>query len=75
MAKAYAPAVALEAASLGLEVLGEAGGSSDNLVEKLFRDVKVLDIVEGTGQIQRRVMARRLIGYREVRPDARAPAG
>jgi acyl-CoA dehydrogenase len=67
MAKAYAPAVALEAASLGLEVLGEAGGASDTLIEKLFRDVKVLDIVEGTGQIQRRVMARRLIGYRETR--------
>lgn len=62
MAKAVAPAVALEAASLGMEILGEAGGRGDHLVEKLFRDAKAMDIVEGTGQIQRIVMARKLVG-------------
>ena len=61
MAKAVAPAVALEAASLGMEILGETAGRGDHLVEKLFRDVKALDIVEGTGQIQRIVMARHLV--------------
>jgi acyl-CoA dehydrogenase len=61
MSKAVAPAVALEAASLGMEILGETGGRGDHLVEKLFRDVKALDIVEGTGQIQRIVMARHLV--------------
>lgn len=61
MSKAVAPAVALEAASLGMEILGEVGGRGDHLVEKLFRDVKALDIVEGTGQIQRIVMARHLV--------------
>ncbi len=63
MAKAYAPRAALEAASLGMEVLGAAGARSDRLVEKLFRDVKVLDIVEGTGEIQRLAMARKLLGF------------
>ncbi|HCP45795.1 MAG TPA: acyl-CoA dehydrogenase [Deltaproteobacteria bacterium] len=67
MAKAYCAQLGLEAASLGLEVLGESGGASDYLVEKIFRDVKALDIVEGTQQIQRVVIARRLIGYTEDR--------
>ncbi len=61
MAKATAPAVALEAASLGMELLGEVGGRGDHLIEKLFRDVKAMDIVEGTGQIQRLIMARQLV--------------
>jgi acyl-CoA dehydrogenase len=61
MAKAVAPAVALEAAILGMDLLGEVGGRGDHLVEKLFRDVKAMDIVEGTGQIQRIVMARKLV--------------
>jgi acyl-CoA dehydrogenase len=63
LAKAYCPPVALEAAALGIDILGEAGAASDHLIEKLFRDVKVLDIVEGTGQIQRLVMARHLVSH------------
>jgi len=61
MAKAVAPAVAFDAASLGMELLGEVGARGDHLLEKLFRDVKAMDIVEGTGQIQRIIMARRLV--------------
>jgi acyl-CoA dehydrogenase len=61
MAKAMAPAAALDAAILGMEILGEVGARGDTLVEKLFRDVKAMDIVEGTGQIQRIVMARQLV--------------
>ena len=61
MAKAVAPAAALEAATLAMDLLGEVGGRGDHLVEKLFRDVKAMDIVEGTGQIQRIVMARQLV--------------
>jgi acyl-CoA dehydrogenase len=44
-----------------MELLGEVGGRGDQLIEKLFRDVKAMDIVEGTGQIQRIVMARQLV--------------
>jgi acyl-CoA dehydrogenase len=62
MAKAHAPAAALEAAVLGMEMLGEVGARGDHLIEKLFRDVKAMDIVEGTGQIQRLVVARQLVG-------------
>jgi acyl-CoA dehydrogenase len=61
MAKAMAPQVGLEAASLGMEIVGLVGGRGDHLIEKLFRDMKAMDIVEGTGQIQRIVMARQLV--------------
>jgi acyl-CoA dehydrogenase len=70
MAKAMAPAVAFEATSLGMELLGDVGGRGDHLIEKLFRDVKAMDIVEGTGQIQRIVMARHLV---QLPRDERAP--
>jgi acyl-CoA dehydrogenase len=63
IAKAVAPQAAFEAASLGMELLGLAGGRGDHLIEKLFRDVKALDIVEGTGQIQRLIIARELVQY------------
>ena len=38
------------------------GGRGDHLIEKLYRDQKAMDIVEGTGQIQRIIMARKLVG-------------
>jgi len=63
MSKATAAEVAMEAASLGMELLGATGMQGEHLIEKLYRDVKAMDIVEGTGQIQRIVMARHLVGY------------
>ena len=60
--KAMAPPAAFDATTFAMEVLGAHGGRGDHLIEKLFRDVKALDIVEGTGQIQRMVMARNLVG-------------
>jgi acyl-CoA dehydrogenase len=62
MAKAVAAQVAQEATSLGLELLGSVGARGDHLIEKLYRDAKAMDIVEGTGQIQRVIMARQLVG-------------
>ncbi len=62
-AKAYCPTAAIEAVSLCLDIIGDAGIRNDQFVEKLYRDVKAMDIVEGTGQIQRRVIARRRFGY------------
>ena len=62
MAKAMAAGVAQEATSLGMELLGEIGARGDHLIEKLYRDVKAMDIVEGTGQVQRMIIARKLVG-------------
>lgn len=63
MAKAYCPPAALDACSAAVEILGDAGARNDELVEKLYRDVKAMDIVEGTQQIQRTIVARRLFGF------------
>jgi len=62
MAKAMGAQVAQQAAGLGLELLGLVAGTGDHLLEKLYRDAKAMDIVEGTGQIQRVIMARKLVG-------------
>ena len=62
MAKAMAAQIAQEATALGLELVGTVGGRGDHLIEKLYRDVKAMDIVEGTGQIQRMIIARKLVG-------------
>jgi acyl-CoA dehydrogenase len=62
LAKAVAAEVAQEAAGLGLELTGLVAGRGDHLIEKLYRDAKAMDIVEGTGQIQRVIVARRLLG-------------
>jgi acyl-CoA dehydrogenase len=61
MSKAIAAGVAYDVASLGMELLGTVGARGDHLIEKLYRDVKAMDIVEGTGQIQRLIMARHLV--------------
>lgn len=46
-----------------VEVLGPEGYSCKLLVEKWMRDGKINDLYEGTGQINRLIVARRLLGY------------
>ena len=62
-AKLLAPPVVLRAVSTALDIVGEAGVREDRLLEKLYRDVKILDIGEGTQQVQRLVVARQLFGF------------
>jgi len=62
IAKLHAPPPALRAVGMAMEILGEAGMLRDRLLEKLYRDAKVLDIVEGTQQVQRLIVARKLVG-------------
>jgi len=62
MAKVYAPRASLYATEVAMDIAGLAG-VTDELVEKCFRDVKIFDIFEGTGEVQRIVLARRLFGY------------
>jgi acyl-CoA dehydrogenase len=62
MAKAKAGRAA-NAITLGcVEMLGSLGYSEDELLEKWARDSKILDIFEGTQQIQQLIVARRLLG-------------
>lgn len=60
MAKAIAPPTAERVVRRCLQLLGPDGASTDLLVEKWYRDLKILDIFEGTGQVQRRIIAREL---------------
>jgi len=69
MCKVKAGAVANLVAQKAVELLGPEGYSCKLLVEKWMRDARINDIYEGTGQINRLVVARRLLGYssRELR--------
>ncbi|HYE47235.1 MAG TPA: acyl-CoA dehydrogenase family protein [Caulobacter sp.] len=46
-----------------MEVLGGMSVSHDHLIEKYLRDGRITDIYEGTGQIQRLIIAREILGY------------
>jgi acyl-CoA dehydrogenase len=63
IAKAKGGEVSRTATQRCLELLGALGQSRDHLVEKWFRDARITDIYEGTGQIQRLIIARDLLGY------------
>jgi acyl-CoA dehydrogenase len=60
--KVVAAETAQDIAAAGMEILGVTGGRGDHLIEKLYRDAKAMNIVEGTGQIQRMIVARQLVG-------------
>jgi acyl-CoA dehydrogenase len=62
MSKAYAPQAALRACVGAIEIMGPEGYSKEHLVEKWYRDIKVYDIFEGTGQINRVVISRQILG-------------
>jgi acyl-CoA dehydrogenase len=63
IAKAKGGEVVRTATQRCLEILGGIGITRDYLVEKWFRDVRITDIYEGTGQIQRLIIAREILGY------------
>ncbi|MGD2207031.1 MAG: acyl-CoA dehydrogenase family protein [Anaerolineae bacterium] len=60
MAKCFASDTAMEVTTNAVQVLGGYGYLKDYPVEKLMRDAKLLQIYEGTNQIQRMVIARQL---------------
>ncbi|MCW2922475.1 MAG: acyl-CoA dehydrogenase [Thermoleophilia bacterium] len=57
-AKAFASDVAMQVTTDAVQVLGGAGLSTDHPVERWMRDAKVLQIVEGTNQVQRLIASR-----------------
>lgn len=58
--KLFATDMAMQVTTDAVQVLGGAGYVADHPVERYFREAKVLQIVEGTNQIQRMVIARSL---------------
>lgn len=63
MCKVKAGDVTTKITQKAVEILGPLGYSREFLVEKWFRDAKITDIYEGTGQINRLVVARQILGY------------
>ena len=45
-----------------MQLLGPEGTSKELLLEKWYRDLKIIDIFEGSGQVQRVMVARSLMG-------------
>lgn len=62
MGKAKSARVASDITLKAVEMAGTTGYSEQTLLEKWARDSKILDIFEGTQQIQQLVVARRLLG-------------
>jgi acyl-CoA dehydrogenase len=62
MAKAKAGRVASDITLSCVELCGSIGYSEAELLEKWARDSKILDIFEGTQQIQQLIVARRILG-------------
>jgi acyl-CoA dehydrogenase len=61
-AKAYGADAAMRASTDAVQIFGGYGYTKDYPVEKLMRDAKLLQIYEGTSQIQRMVIARNVLG-------------
>ena len=64
MSKLHAGDVVNKITQKAVEILGPMGYTRELLLEKWFRDAKINDIYEGTGQINRLVAARQILGYR-----------
>lgn len=61
MAKTFATDIAMKVTMNAVQVMGGSGYMREYPVEKMMRDAKILQIYEGTNQIQRNVIAQALI--------------
>ncbi|MCO6415227.1 acyl-CoA dehydrogenase family protein [Siccirubricoccus sp. KC 17139] len=61
-AKCFATDTAMKVATDAVQLFGAAGISNEFPINRYFRDAKVLQIIEGTNQIQRNIVARNIIG-------------
>jgi alkylation response protein AidB-like acyl-CoA dehydrogenase len=62
MAKCFASDVAMEVTTNAVQLLGGYGYTREFPVERMMRDAKVTQIYEGTNQVQRVVISKRLLG-------------
>ena len=65
-AKLFASEVSSRATNNGIQIHGGYGYVTDYPVERFMRDAKLTEIGEGTSQVQRLVIARRILGLRVV---------
>ena len=60
MAKLFASELSVRAASQAMQILGGFGYMRDSPVERFYRDAKLMEIGEGTSEVQRLVIAREI---------------
>ena len=72
-AKRFAADAAMKVATDAVQVYGGYGFIKEYPVEKLFRDAKIMQLYEGTSQIQRLVIARETLLPRQVAGADRGP--
>ena len=60
-AKCFATDAAMEIATDAVQIFGGYGTSTEYPIEKLFRDAKLSQIVEGTNQIQRQIIGKAML--------------
>ncbi len=61
MAKYYAASMAVDVARKAVQIHGGYGYTKDYTVERLYRDAKILELYEGTSEVQKIVIARGLV--------------
>ena len=61
MAKCFAADTAMEVTVNAVQLLGGYGYTKDFPVERFMRDAKITQIYEGTNQVQRVVISKRLL--------------
>ena len=59
--KAFGADSAMQVATDAVQIFGGNGYMKDYPVEKLMRDAKILQIYEGTSQVQRMVIAKNVL--------------
>jgi acyl-CoA dehydrogenase len=70
IAKFYGSEAAIEVVNMALQILGGYGYTNFYPLEKLYRDVRVLTIYEGTSEIQRILLSRLILDeYEAVMPS------
>jgi alkylation response protein AidB-like acyl-CoA dehydrogenase len=74
MAKCFASDVAMQVTTDAVQLLGGNGYTRDFPVERMMRDAKITQIYEGTNQIQRVVISKRLLGSHVRVPGRRLGA-
>jgi len=62
MAKCFASDTAMKVATDAVQLFGAAGVSAEYPINRYFRDAKVLQIIEGTNQIQRNIISNGMLG-------------
>jgi alkylation response protein AidB-like acyl-CoA dehydrogenase len=62
MAKLFASGAAMDVTNEAIQIHGGYGYTTDFPVERMYRDAKITQIYEGTTEIQKKIIARGLLG-------------